>query len=396
MAGLIFKVTLELVDVIKKYHRFNVGPLSFKVSDDNILVIIGPTGNGKTTILNLIAGLIKPESGNILLDGIDITNMSIESRNIGYSFQRPNLFPHLNVYQNIIFGIKKKDKKNKQSQIKNLVENLNISHLLERRIQGLSGGEMQKVSLARTLIVEPKIMLMDEPLSSLDDPSKKKLREEIRQILKKQKIPCIYVTHFEDDVYALADYVAILKNGCIESIEKLETLLVQSNNIESSTSSFSSKVLGGGGGGGYNYIEGKVIESKNGVTIIGFGSYIIEMLGEYGIGSTIGVLIKPEDIILSTQLVKTSARNIIKTKVAKIKDINQISKKGVIEIYLSIEKDYHSDDNDNDKENDNNKAIYYLVSRITKESRIYLGIEEGDYIFAMFKATSPQVIREIK
>ena len=102
--------------------------------------------------------------------------------------------------------------------------------------------------------------------------------------------------------------MAILKNGCIESIEKLETLLVQSNNIESSTSSFSSKVLGGGGGGGsYNYIEGKVIESKNGVTIIGFGSYIIEMLGEYGIGFTIGVLIKPEDIILSTQLVKTSA-----------------------------------------------------------------------------------------
>ena len=389
-------MTLEFVKVVKKFHRFNLGPLSFKVSNNNILVIIGPTGNGKTTILNLIAGLIKPESGNILLDGIDITNMPIESRNIGYSFQRPNLFPHLNVYQNIIFGIKKKDKKNKQTRIKNLVENLNISHLLERRIQGLSGGEMQKVSLARTLIVEPKIMLMDEPLSSLDDPSKKKLREEIRQILKKQKIPCIYVTHFEDDVYALADYVAILKNGCIESIEKLETLLVQSNNIESSTSSFSSKVLGGGGGGGsYNYIEGKVIESKNGVTIIGFGSYIIEMLGEYSIGSTIGVLIKPEDIILSTQLVKTSARNIIKTKVAKIKDTNQISKKGVIEIYLSIEKNYHSDDNYNDKGNDNNKAIY-LVSRITKESRIYLGIEEGDYIFAMFKATSPQVIREIK
>ena len=386
-------MTLELVKVVKKFHRFNLGPLSFKVSNNNILVIIGPTGNGKTTILNLIAGLIKPESGNILLDGKDITNMPIESRNIGYSFQRPNLFPHLNVYQNIIFGIKKKDKKNKQSQIKNLVENLNISHLLERRIQGLSGGEMQKVSLARTLIVEPKIMLMDEPLSSLDDPSKKKLREEIRQILKKQKIPCIYVTHFEDDVYALADYVAILKNGCIESIEKLETLLVQSNNIESSTSSFSSKVLGGSG---YNYIEGKVIESKNGVTIIGFGSYIIEMLGEYSIGSTIGVLIKPEDIILSTQLVKTSARNIIKTKVAKIKDTNQISKKGVIEIYLSIEKDYQCYDNDNNKENvDNNKAIY-LVSRITKESRIYLGIEEGNYIFAMFKATSPQVIREIK
>ena len=88
---------LELVDVIKRFHGFTVGPLNFKVSDDNILVIIGPTGNGKTTILNLIAGLIKPDRGAILLDDIDITNMHIESKNIGYSFQRPNLFPHLNV-----------------------------------------------------------------------------------------------------------------------------------------------------------------------------------------------------------------------------------------------------------------------------------------------------------
>ena len=385
-------MTLEIIKVVKRFGRFNIGPLNFKVSDDDILVIIGPTGNGKTTILNLIAGLIKPESGTILLDGIDITNMPIESRNIGYSFQKPNLFPHLNVYQNIIFGIKKKDKKNKQSQIKSLVENLNISHLLERRIQGLSGGEMQKVSLARTLIVEPKIMLMDEPLASLDDPSKKKLREEIRQILKKQKIPCIYVTHFEDDVYALADYVAILENGNIESIEKLETILAQLNNIDLSTTPFLSKVLGGGSGG-YNYLEGKVIESKNGVTIIGFNNHIIEMLGKFSIGSTIGVLIKPEDIILSTQVVKTSARNIIKAKITKIKYTNKIPKKGVVDIYLSLEKNCQSNDYDKDKGNDNYDRGIHLVSRITKESKIYLGIKEGDDIFAMFKATSPQVIR---
>ena len=107
-------MTLELVNVIKKYHRFIVGPLSFKVSEDNILVIIGPTGHGKTTILNLIAGLIKPDSGTILLEGIDITNMPVELRNIGYTFQSPNLFPHLNVYQNITFGIKKRDKKDKE------------------------------------------------------------------------------------------------------------------------------------------------------------------------------------------------------------------------------------------------------------------------------------------
>ena len=381
-------MTLELVDVIKKYHKFIVGPLSFKVSEDNILVIIGPTGHGKTTILNLIAGLIKPDSGAILLEGIDITNMPIELRNIGYTFQSPNLFPHLNVYQNITFGIKKRDKKDKESQIKNLVENLNISHILERRIQELSGGEMQKVSLARTLIVKPKVMLMDEPLSNIDDPSKKKLREEIRQILKNQKIPCIYVTHFEDDVYALADNVAILKNGHIESIKTLGMLLSQLSNVELSPSSFSINTLGSGDG--YNYIEGKVIDSKNGVTIISFGNQIIEMLGEYTIGFTIGVLIKPEDIILSTQFVKTSARNIIKSKVTKIIDKSKISKKGAINIYLSIKKSSQSQN----KNNNNNNM--YLVAKITKESKEHLDIEEGDDVFAIFKATSPQVIRESK
>jgi len=120
------------------------------------------------------------------------------------------------------------------------------------------------------------------------------------------------------------------------------------------------------------------------------------MLGEYNIGSTIGVLIKPEVIILSDQLVKTSARNIIKAKVTKIKATDQISKKGVVDIYLSIGKNYQCDNQDNNGKGNNNITDIYLVSRITKESRIYLGIEEGDYIFAMFKATSPQVIREIK
>lgn len=99
---------LKIVDLVKKFSGFTLGPLNLKISDNEILVMIGATGNGKTTILNLIAGLIKPDSGSIYLDEIDITNHPIESRNIGYSFQRPNLFPFLTVYQNIIFGIKKR------------------------------------------------------------------------------------------------------------------------------------------------------------------------------------------------------------------------------------------------------------------------------------------------
>ncbi len=359
-------MVLELFNITKKFPGFTIGPLNLKIVDNNILVMIGPTGNGKSTILNLIVGLIKPDSGSIFLDGVNITNTSVESRNIGYSFQKPSLFPYMNVYQNITFGLKKRDKKNKDFQIKRLVEKLGISHLINRNIQGLSGGEMQKISLARTLIVEPKMMLMDEPLVNLDDPTKRKLRVEIRQVLKNQGIPCIYVTHFEDDVYALADSVAILKNGRIVITDKLGALLSYSYN---SSFPFLTEILKGG----YNYIEGIVVESKNGITTIKSGSHMLEILGNHAINFKVGVLVRPEDIILSVEMVKTSARNILKTKVVKI--TSTLTAMDIVDIHLVSD-------------------CIHLVSRITNQSKLFLEIKEGDLIYAMFKATSPQIVRE--
>jgi molybdopterin-binding protein len=359
-------MVLELVNVTKDFPGFRLGPLNLKVDDDQILVMIGPTGGGKTTILNLIVGLIKPDSGSIIIDKVDITNLPVESRNIGYSFQNPCLFPHMSVYDNITFGLKKEDSKKKDRQIKNLFENLGILRLLNRHIHGLSGGEMQKISLARMLITEPKIMLMDEPLAHLDDLTKRNIRVDLRKILKKQRVSGIYVTHFADDVYALADSVLVLRKGCIERTDTLRTILSYSNH---SSSPFLYEIFNGG----YNYIEGKVTSSVDGVTIFMSGSHKIETIGDYPMDSMIGVLIRPEDIILSLEPIKTSARNIIKTKVAYI--VNSRLKKGVMDIHLVIDN-------------------IHLISRITNESRIYLGVKEGDYIYAMFKATSPQIIRE--
>jgi molybdopterin-binding protein len=359
-------MVLELVNVTKDFPGFRLGPLNLKVDDDQILVMIGPTGGGKTTILNLIVGLIKPDSGSIIIDKVDITSLPVESRNIGYSFQNPCLFPHMSVYDNITFGLKKEDSKKKDRQIKNLFENLGILRLLNRHIHGLSGGEMQKISLARMLITEPKIMLMDEPLAHLDDLTKRNIRVDLRKILKKQRVSGIYVTHFADDVYALADSVLVLRKGCIERTDTLRTILSYSNH---SSSPFLYEIFNGG----YNYIEGKVTSSVDGVTIFMSGSHKIETIGDYPMDSMIGVLIRPEDIILSLEPIKTSARNIIKTKVAYI--VNSRLKKGVMDIHLVIDN-------------------IHLISRITNESRIYLGVKEGDYIYAMFKATSPQIIRE--
>jgi molybdopterin-binding protein len=336
-----------------------------KISDNEILVIVGPTGSGKTTILNLIAGFVKPDQGSIIADGLDMTNVPVESRRIGYTFQHPSLFPHLTVYDNVVYGLDKKSKKEKKLQILKLMDELSITHLIDRHIQGLSGGEMQKVALARMLATRPKIMLMDEPLAQLDNPSKMKLRLELRKVLKNQGVLTIYVTHFEDDVYSLADSVSILQHGNIRFTGKLRSLLTDPT---ASSSPFLSNVFTGG-----NYLEGKVVRSNAGITIFKIGSHLLETLGSYSVGIKVGILLRPEDIILSKESVKTSARNIVKVRIIRIIP-NQINPSLV---YVNMLLDGFS-----------------IIAKITEESRIELGIKEDDYVFAMFKASSPQVVRE--
>ncbi len=364
------RLTLEIINLTKSFPGFTLGPIDLKLQDNTIMVLIGPTGSGKSTLLNLIVGLTKPDKGSIYINGVDITNTHIESRRIGYSFQNPSLFPHLNVYENIVFGIGKSVRDNKKSQIKRLVESFGLSNLLDRDIHALSGGEMQKISLARMLVTKPKIMLMDEPLVHLDTKTRVQLRKDLRRILKEEGVLGIYVTHFEDDVYALADSVSVLEKGVIKKTDTLKTMLTFPNNQPMSTSLISEFFQKD-----HNYLEGCVIDSTDGITTFIVGEHKFEILGDYPIDSTVGVLIKPEDIILAVDFVRTSARNIIKTKIAAIYASN--IKTGILNIHLVI----------------NNIS---LVSRITKESKEHLKIVEGEYVYAIFKATAPHIVREDK
>ena len=363
-------LTIEIINLIKSFRGFTLGPINLKLQDNTIMVLIGPTGSGKSTLLNLIVGLTKPDKGSISISNVDITNVPIELRRIGYSFQNPSLFPHLNVYENIVFGIRKSIRDNKRSQINRLVESFGVSNLLDRDIYALSGGEMQKISLARMLVTKPKIMLMDEPLVHLDTKTRVQLRKDLRRILKEEGVLGIYVTHFEDDVYALADSVSVLEKGVIKKTDTLKTMLTFPNNQPLSTSSLSEFFQKD-----HNYLEGCVTDSTNGITTFKVGEHEFEILGDYPIDSIVGVLIKPEDIILAVDYVRTSARNIIKTKVAAIYASN--IKTGILNIHLVI----------------NNIS---LVSRITQESKDHLKIIEGEYVYAIFKATAPHIVREEK
>lgn len=356
-------MALELVKVVKKFSGFTLGPLTLRVENNKTLVIIGPTGSGKSTILNIIAGLLRPDAGSIILDGTDITRIPVHLRATAFTFQNPCLFPHLNAYENIVFGLHKKIRKENEGQIRELLKDLGILHIIHRSTQEMSGGQMQKVSLARMLVTNPRIILMDEPLAHLDQPTRRLLRFELRQILKKRNIPSIYVTHFEDDVYALADYVSILKDGSVRYNDTIESMLKDHNG---SRDQFVSAMFSE-----TNYLEGEVIRSDDGITTFSIGSSVIEIIGGYKIGSRVGVLVKPEDIILSRQPIKTSARNMLMTKITEITH----GSLGVLDIHLKSD-------------------MLHLICRITEQAREDLGLQRGDCVFAMFKASSPQIVRE--
>ena len=194
-----------------RYDKENIlENYTFNVDKYEILLIKGKSGIGKSTILNLIAGFEKPCSGEILLDGVDITNEKIEKRNIGYLFQEYALFPHLNVYQNISYGISHLNKKEIEKRVSELLDIVQMKGFEKRYPNNLSGGEKQRIALARSLANRPKLLLLDEPFSSLNEELKDKLRIDLRNILKSQKITAIIVSHDSDDK-VIADRVIEIK-----------------------------------------------------------------------------------------------------------------------------------------------------------------------------------------
>jgi molybdate transport system ATP-binding protein len=189
--------------------------------DRGILVIFGPSGSGKTTILNCIAGLRQPDEGHISLDervfysSVDHICIPARGRRIGYVFQDYALFPHLTVKDNIMYGIPSRCKKGKNYRIGTIdvLEMLKITHLQHRYPSQLSGGERQRTALARALMVEPDLLLLDEPLSALDHGNRRALQSELRDLQRIWRIPFVLVTHSRKEMYALADEIIFLDKG---------------------------------------------------------------------------------------------------------------------------------------------------------------------------------------
>jgi molybdate/tungstate transport system ATP-binding protein len=202
---------LELTGLRKSYAGFAFGPADLAV-DSEVLCVLGPSGSGKTTLLSLVAGILSPDAGRVSLDGRRLDGLPPERRGAGIVFQDGALFPHMTARENVAYAA------DDDARVEELAARFEIRDALDRKPAALSGGERQRVALARTLAADPDVLLLDEPLSSLDAPIRNRLRDELRDLFDSLDIPVVYVTHDQRTATALGDRIAVLRDGTVEQV----------------------------------------------------------------------------------------------------------------------------------------------------------------------------------
>lgn len=215
--------------------------ISLDIADRSFVALLGPSGCGKSTLLRLIAGLEQPNSGKILLDGQDITGLPPEKRDIALMFQSYALMPHMTVFENVRFPLRMKDTAPKSEQaehVRNALAQVQLDSFADRYPRQLSGGQQQRVALARAIVAEPKVLLLDEPLSNLDARLREDMQVELKRLHRKLDLTTVFVTHDQTEALALADQVVLMNKGIIEQIDTPEHLYARPRTV------FAAKFIG--------------------------------------------------------------------------------------------------------------------------------------------------------
>ncbi len=346
---------IVLENVSHNFGKFSLRDVSISVEKGEYFAILGPTGAGKTLILETIAGFYTPSGGRILLKGKDATRLQPEERNIGFVYQDYALFPHLTVEENIAFGLEMRGFNSTELDVRmgQIMEMLKITHLKKRHPSNLSGGEQQRVALARALVFEPEILLLDEPLSALDTKTRESLREELRRIHSIKGTTTIHVTHDQTEALMLADRVAIIIDGEVAQVGTPQEVFSEPSSIKVADFTGMETIL-----------EGRVVSCADGVSTVDMGGYLTRVVSEISEGD-VYVFVRPEDIILSRERFDSSARNVLECKVERITRYGPTYR-----IYM-------------DKE---------FSALVTKQSVEELELKPGNKIYASFKATAAHLI----
>lgn len=223
---------IRIEDLSAEVGEFSLHEINLKIYEREYLGILGPTGSGKTVLLECIAGLHQLRDGEIWINGKNMTMSTPEEREVGYVPQDQALFPHLDVRGNIAFGVGLRGylRRDIEAKIDEITGLLGISHILHRPVQTLSGGEMQRVALARALVIEPKLLLLDEPLAALDPKIKQKLWIELKKIHEQLGVTIVHVTHDFEEAFTLSDRIAVINEGKIEQVGSREEVFYKPRN----------------------------------------------------------------------------------------------------------------------------------------------------------------------
>jgi len=349
-------MALHVESVSKTLGAFSLNNISFDVKEGEYFVILGPTGAGKTIVLETIAGIHTPDTGRICWDGGDITHAEPRARNIGVVYQDYMLFPHLTVEENIGFGLRQK--KIARERIREAVEKaadlLGIPHLLSRYPGTLSGGEQQRVALARALILQPRVLLLDEPMNALDSAMRERMRKELARIHRLTGTTVIQITHHFEDVFALADRVAIMNNGTIVQVGEPAEVFWHPKDT------FVAEFLGIG-----NLIKGVAHRAGSLAEIVAEGGVTI-VAASAAQGEVVATL-HAEDVIVSKAPFASSARNCLPGTVTDL-----LPSGSTIKIVID--------------------AGFPLVALLTRESCRELEIAPDSRVYATFKASAVHVI----
>jgi len=238
-------MSIVLANISKKFGKFSaLQQINLEIPEGELVALLGPSGCGKTTLLRIIAGLERADSGQVLLNGEDMTAKHVSSRGIGFVFQHYALFRHMTVFDNVAFGLRVKSRRERPSEayisakVKNLLELVQLDWLGERFPDQLSGGQRQRIALARALAVEPKVLLLDEPFGALDASVRKDLRQWLRHLHQELHVTSIFVTHDQEEAMEVASQVVVLNQGRIEQQGAPDQIYEHPNNA------FVSKFIG--------------------------------------------------------------------------------------------------------------------------------------------------------
>ena len=347
---------LEVEGLSLDLGEFHLRNVNLKVERGDYVAVIGPTGAGKSILLEAIAGFYPPVSGRVLLDGRDVTREPPEKRGMSIVYQDYVLFPHMTVFDNVAFGLRKRKmtKEEIRNEVKKVAKELHIEGILDRMPNTLSGGEQQRTAIARALVIRPRLLLMDEPFSALDEKTREDLRRLVKEVIRDYGTTVLHVTHDFEDVFSLAKHVVVMRDGRIVQAGTPEEV------FSSPRDDFVAEFVG------TNVLRGKVVGREGALTVIKVGNATLYSVDEAEGDVTLSI--RPEEIIITKSPQECSARNVIEVSIVKKE------RRGPL-VWLSLRA-----------ERLRIKAV------ITPNAAELLNIHAGDTAYAVFKASSVRVV----